>query len=84
MKSAGVSEKKNTEKLSIKSKSQVYTWWYCFKKNDLQRLKQPIAKQYNYGHGPKATSDKERIKQLEIQNDILKMYIKMKAGRLGK
>lgn len=84
MKSAGVPVKEIMEKLGIKSESQVYTWWYWFKKGDLQRLKQPIGKQYSYGHGPEVTSDQERIKQLEIQNDILKKYIKMKGRLIGK
>lgn len=84
MKSVGVPVKEITEELGMKSESQVYTWRYWFKKGAFQRLKQPIGKQYSYGHGPKATSDEERVKHLEIQNDILKKYIKMKSRLIEK
>lgn len=77
MKLAGIPVREITETLNIKSESQVYTWYYWHRDGEFHRFDQPIGKQYIYGHGPDAvqnTSDKERIKQLEMQVEILKKY----------
>ena len=56
MKAEGIPVKVIKEKLGIKSDSQIYTWWYC-RDGELNRLKQPIGKQYSFDHGPKLTID---------------------------
>lgn len=77
MKLSGIPVKVIMKELNIKSESQVYTWYYWHKNGEFHRFEQPIGKQYTYGHGPneaETTSDKDRIKQLEMQNEILKKY----------
>lgn len=83
MKAEGIPVKVIKEKLGIKSNSQVYTWWYWFRDGELNRLKQPIGKQYSFGHGPKLTTD-DKLSQLEAQNKILKKYISLKGGLIKK
>ena len=77
MRLAGIPVKEIMEKLNIKSESQVYIWYYWHRDGEFHRFDQPVGKQYTYGHGPdevQNTSDKDRIKQLEMQNEILKKY----------
>lgn len=77
MKISGVPVKEIMRTLNIKSESQVYTWYYWHRDGEFHRFDQPIGKQYTYGHGPnevQCTTDKDRIKQLEMQNEILKKY----------
>ncbi|QIK56974.1 hypothetical protein G7059_03460 [Erysipelothrix sp. HDW6A] len=65
------------KELDIKSESQVYAWYYWHRDGEFYRFDQPIGRKYTYGHGPyevQSTSDKDRIKQLEMQNEILKKY----------
>lgn len=47
---------------------------------EFHRFVQPIGKQYTFGHGPsepEVTSADDRIKQLEMQVEILKKYREM-------
>lgn len=77
MRLAGIPVKEIMRELNIKSDSQVYTRYYWHRDGDFHRFDQPIGKQYIYGHDPdkvQSTSDKDRIKQLELQNEILKKY----------
>lgn len=70
----GYSVKEIQELLNIKSESQVYTWWYWYKNGEIDRFKQPIGKQYSYGHGPKGNTPEE---SLEIRNNILENQVRI-------
>ena len=77
MRLAGIPVKDIMEELDIKNESQVYIWYYWHRDGEFHRFDQPIGKKYTYGHGPdevQNTSDQDRIKQLEMQNEILKKY----------
>jgi transposase len=77
MKLSGVPIREIMEQLDIKSESQIYTWYYWHRDGEFHRFEQPIGKQYTFGHGPispEITSNEERIKQLEMQVEILKKY----------
>ena len=77
MKLSGVPIREIMEQLDIKSESQIYTWYYWYRDGEFHRFEQPIGKQYTFGHGPispEITSNEERIKQLEMQVEILKKY----------
>lgn len=71
-------------KYEIKNKSQVQTWMRWYKKGEIYRFDQPIGKQYTFGHGPKFSSEDERINNqvthLKMENEILKKYLAMKGG----
>lgn len=77
MKISGVPIQDIMEQLDIKSESQIYTWYYWHRDGEFHRFVQPIGKQYTFGHGPsepEVTSADDRIKQLEMQVEILKKY----------
>lgn len=77
MKLSGVPIREIMEQLDIKSESQIYTWYYWHRDGEFHRFEQPIGKQYTFGHGPcnpEITSNEDRIKQLEMQVEILKKY----------
>lgn len=50
--------------------------WY--REGELQRLEQPVGKQYSFGKGPEYTSELEKVKAenrfLKQQLDVLKKY----------
>ncbi|MGO4699650.1 IS3 family transposase, partial [Paenibacillus sp. 2TAB26] len=77
----GVPVKKVMEQLSIRNKTQLETWMRWYRKGELNRLEQPVGKQYSYGKGPEFTSELEQIKAenrfLKQQIDVLKKYKEM-------
>lgn len=81
MKKNGIAVKVIQEALHIKSPSQVYTWWYWYRDGNSHRLKQPIGKQYTFGHGPEGSTKEEVLvnqnKALKVHIEILKKYIQM-------
>ncbi len=71
MKLEGNSTKEIMEKLGIKNKIQVQTWWWhlnCAK----HRFPQPFGKQYTYGKGSKDLSEVDKLK---LENKFLKNKI---------
>ncbi|MGO4346084.1 hypothetical protein AB4Z45_11420 [Paenibacillus sp. MCAF9] len=40
------------EQLSIRNKTQLETWMRWYRKGELNRLEQPVGKQYSFGKGP--------------------------------
>lgn len=71
MKLAGIPVKEIMKEFNVKSETQVYIWYYWHRDCEFYRFNQPIGKKYIYGHDPdevQNTSDKDRIKQLEMQN----------------
>ncbi|MGO4699664.1 IS3 family transposase, partial [Paenibacillus sp. 2TAB26] len=77
----GVPVKEVMEQLSIRNKTQLETWMRWYRKGELNRLEQPVGKQYSYGKGPEFTSELEQIKAenrfLKQQIDVLKKYKEM-------
>lgn len=81
LKNEGHSVKEIQQLLDIKSESQVYTWWYWYRDGCIERLSQPIGKQYTYGKGPVGKTTEETLllqnKILKRQVQLLKKYEKM-------
>ena len=77
----GVPVKEIQEKLNIKSESQVYTWWYWHRDNELFRLEQRPGKQYSFGHGPEGTTPEESLRK---KNEILQNQVKILKKYLAK
>ena len=59
------------DRLGIKNKSQIYTWWRWYQKEETYRFHQPIGKQYTYGQGMEQLSE---VEQLKLQVELLKKY----------
>ena len=72
MKLEGNSTKEIMEKLSIKNKTQVETWWRWYRNGEEHRFPQPVGKQYTYGKGPERLND---LDQLKLENKFLKNKI---------
>lgn len=49
MKQNGYSTKEIMDKLNIKNKSQVDTWWKWYRNGEKHRFNQQVGKQYFYG-----------------------------------
>ena len=62
------------KELDIKNVSQAKRWWYWYKGGELNRLSQPIGKQYSFGHGPEGKTAEET---LLIKNAILESHVKL-------
>ena len=50
------------EKLGIKNKIQIETWWSWYRNDENHRLVQPVGKQDSYGKGPENQSNKQQHK----------------------
>lgn len=78
MRLAGVPVKEVMEQLNIRNKTQVETWMRWHRNGQLNRLEQPVGKQYSYGKGPEYASELEKVKAenrfLKQQIDVLKKY----------
>ncbi|WP_141680172.1 IS3 family transposase [Bacillus sp. FJAT-26390] len=72
MRIAGIPVKEVMEQLNIRNKTQVKTWMRWYRRGELNRLEQPVGKQYSYGKGPEFTSELEQIK---AENRFLKQQI---------
>lgn len=81
MRLAGISVKEVMDQLNIRNKTQVKTWMRWYRSGELNRLEQPVGKQYAYGKGPEPTSELEQIKAenrfLKQQLEVLKKYKEM-------
>ncbi|MFX3632691.1 MAG: IS3 family transposase [Candidatus Pristimantibacillus sp.] len=74
MRLAGISVKEVMDQLNIRNKTQVKTWMRWYRSGELNRLEQPVGKQYTYGKGPEFTSELEQIK---AENRFLKQQLEM-------
>ncbi|MCM3781412.1 IS3 family transposase [Neobacillus mesonae] len=72
MRLAGISVKEVMEQLGIRNKTQVKTWMKWYRNDELNRLEQPVGKQYSYGKGPEYMSEMEKLK---TENRFLKQQI---------
>ncbi len=76
----GLSYSAIANELDITNRSQVKQWWDWYKAGELNRLSQPIGKQYSYGHGPEGKTPEETlsIKNVILENHVmlLKKYLK--------
>ena len=72
MKLEGKSTKEIMEKLSIKNKTQVETWWRWYRNGEEHRFLQPVGKQYTYGKGPEGLSGSDKLR---LENKFLKNKI---------
>lgn len=78
MKLAGYKNKDIMSELNIRNKSQIKSWMKWFRANKLERLAQPIGKQYKYGKGPAYASEVEQLRTenrfMQQQIEVLKKY----------
>ena len=84
MRLAGIPVKEVMEQLGIRNKTQVKTWMKWYRNDELNRLEQPVGKQYSYGKGPEYMSEMEKLKTenrfLKQQIDVLKKYKEMERS----
>lgn len=75
MRLEGHTKKHVMKTLGIKNDSQIETWMRWYRANQTYRFDQPVGKQYSYNKGPCELSEIEqlklRVRQLEMQNEIL-------------
>ena len=75
MRLEGATPKQVMKVLGIKNDSQIRTWMQWYRANQTHRFNQPVGKQYTYSKGPGELSEiaqlKLRVRQLEMQNEIL-------------
>jgi transposase len=74
MRTAGIPVKEVMEQLNIRNKTQVKTWMRWYRSGELNRLEQPVGKQYAYGKGPEYSSE---LEQLKVENRFLKQQLEM-------
>ncbi len=81
MRLKGIPVKEVMEQLRIRNNTQLKTWMKWYRNGELNRLEQPVGKQYTYGKGPEHASELEQIKAenrfLKQQLDLLKKYREM-------
>lgn len=84
MRLAGIPMKEVMEQLNIRNNTQLKTWIKWYRNGELNRLEQPVGKQYTYGKGPEYASELEQIKVenrfLKQQLDVLKSTGRWKGG----
>jgi len=84
MRMSGISVKEVMEQLHIRNKTQVKTWMRWYRAGEMQRLEQPVGKQYSYGKGPEYASELEKLRAeirfLNQQLDVLKKYKELERG----
>lgn len=78
LKAAGLSTKEIMDKLNIKNKTQVETWWRWYRNGETYRFDQQVGKQYSYSKGIQELDEIDKLK-LEIRRkdaelDVLKKY----------
>jgi transposase-like protein len=81
MRTAGIPVKEVMAQLNIRNRTQLKTWMQWYKRGEMNRLEQPVGKQYTYGKGPEYASELEQLKAenrfLKQQLDVLKKYKEM-------
>lgn len=56
-----------TDVLDITNVSQAKQWWYWYRDGEIDRLSQPIGKQYSFGYGPEgSTLEENTLSEYEI------------------
>ena len=88
MRLAGIPVKEVMGQLNIRNESQVNTWMRWYRSGELNRLEQPVGKQYSYGKGPEYTTELEKVKAenqfLKQQVDLLKKFKEMERRWIPK
>lgn len=78
MKLEGKTTSEIMNKLNIRNKTQVKTWWKWYKNGESYRFSQSVGKQYSYGKGNECSSPLEVLerenKYLKQEIDVLKKY----------
>ena len=73
MKIKGYRTKEIMEKLNIRNKTQVNTWWRWYRNGETHRFYQHVGKQYSYGKGAVKLNNEEQLK-IKL-NTILKLSL---------
>lgn len=78
MRLVGVPVRVVMEQLGIRNTTQVETWMRWYRAGELNRLEQPVGKQYSYGKGPEYESEVEKLRAenrfLQQQVEVLKKF----------
>ena len=78
MRLANVPVREVMELLNIRNETQLKTWMRWYRAGELQRLEQPVGKQYSYGKGPEHQSEIEKLRAenrfLQQQVEVLKKF----------
>ncbi|OOC60410.1 transposase [Paenibacillus ihbetae] len=86
MRLAGIPVKEVMDQLNIRNRSQVKAWMKWYRSGELNRLEQPVGKQYSYGKGPEYATELEKVKAenrfLKQQVDLLKKFKEMERRYL--
>ncbi|WP_125461094.1 IS3 family transposase [Paenibacillus ihbetae] len=72
MRLAGIPVKEVMDQLNIRNRSQVKAWMKWYRSGELNRLEQPVGKQYSYGKGPEYATELEKVK---AENRFLKQQV---------
>lgn len=72
MKLEGKTTREIMDKLNIRNKTQVKTWWKWYRNGESFRFSQGVGKQYTYGKGNEQSSP---LEALERENNYLKQEI---------
>ncbi|CAM3527965.1 Transposase [Paenibacillus lactis] len=86
MRLAGIPVKEVMDQLNIRNRSQVKAWMKWYRSGELNRLEQPVGKQYSYGKGLEYATELEKVKAenrfLKQQVDLLKKFKEMERRYL--
>lgn len=86
MRLAGIPVKEVMDQLNIRNRSQVKAWMKWDRSGELNRLEQPVGKQYSCGKGPEYATELEKVKAenrfLKQQVDLLKKFKEMERRYL--
>lgn len=81
MKFEGKTTRKIMNKLNIRNKTQVKTWWEWYRNGESFRFSQGVRKQYIYGKGNEQLSPLETLKRennyLKQEIDVSKKYMEL-------
>lgn len=84
MREEGIPVREVMEQLNIKNKTQLKRWMQWYRSGEINRLEQPVGKQYAYSKGPEYASELEQLKAenrfLKQQLDLLKKYKEMERS----
>jgi len=88
MRLAGVPIKQILTDLNIRHKTQVETWMRWYRNGEMNRLKQPVGKQYIFNKGPESDNEQTRLalknRFLKQQIEVLKKYAELERKWLEK
>ncbi|TKI70190.1 hypothetical protein FC756_08300 [Lysinibacillus mangiferihumi] len=71
MRLADVPVKQILLELNIRHKTQVETWVRWYRNGEVNRLKQPVGKQYSFNKGPESDNEQTKLKECSSSKRLL-------------